>query len=375
MNKFFAAGAFACAVSLIPGVGYAQDGTPFRTFGVPSITGTIGNTALDGEKTISLDPSGLLTVKDAKGTHTYSLTNADAQNLVNLVNGADLKDVPAMIPNASMIMGATGFDLTIKTADGQTYKREGSAIQSLGKYPGFEKFVDAVDAITLKTAALPPANPVVNPTKSDKFDKIEIETQNPWTQWKDFLTINPDGTYTYTRGGPDVLAPETGKLTPAQLAAIEKSFDANTLAADNGKTIGTMIPDGTLSTITATVNGKAYTVNAYADAKNLGPLAGLEKALMGDLSSVQPKVAPAAADTQGKKSDGGFLNQVGDFFGSVGDTISGWFGGKKSATVAKTSDETVDSVRGVRSKGMSGALSTDIQGATDAADGKDVADR
>jgi hypothetical protein len=139
-----------------------------------------------------------------------------------------------------------------------------------------------------------------------------------------------------------------------------------------------MIPDDTLSTITATVDGKSYKVSAYADSKNLGPLAGLEKALMGDLKAAEPQVTPATAESDGttkKKSDRSILSPVGDFFGSVGDMVSGWLGHGKKAPAARPASDGTDSVRGVRATGMTDVLGARIEGATDSADGKDASDK
>jgi hypothetical protein len=186
----------------------------------------------------------------------------------------------------------------------------------------------------------------VAPDKKAPFDSLSIEEHNSWTGGVDKLTVKPDGSYTLERSlGQSTL---TGTLTADQLASLTKAYKQNTLAADNGKMIGGLIPDDTQFTITASEGGKTYSVNGSVDSSQLGPLQAIEKALVGDVNGLQPPVAKPIA--------------------APGDDT-----GPKLGVPTGPDHKIVDPIlvdRGARSTGMSKVLTDRVKDGSADADGK-----
>lgn len=386
MKKFFLTGVFVCALgfpTLGLNVAHAQDGLPNNVFGVPEITGTIGNTSLDGEKTVTLE-NGVLTVKTAQGTYSHTLTRAEAQALVNDTSAADLAKVPASVKAPKGLMGATGFDLTIKTADGSSYTRQGDVGQ-LASYPGFATLVNDVGGLVSTTVT--PANEVMGtpkppaPTDTDatkaKFDgatlvlKGTLGTDLPGGGDTSVLTVKPDGSYVYAP--THARAPISGKLTPAELDAIESAYAKSDFAKLPASMPGT-IPDSTQFTMT--IDGKS--VSGYANGAVAAPGGAWTQLqpLLDGLETVSNRLdpTPPIAHPIDKKGDekGGVLTDVGHFFSGVADTVSRWFSSSPKTTITDPDGKGPDQL--TRSKGLTGVLDGQIDAATDAADG-DASDR
>jgi hypothetical protein len=213
------------------------------------------------------------------------------------------------------------------------------------------------------------------PDKKPAFDELSIEERNSWTGGVDKLTIDKDGTYKLERSlGQSTL---TGKLTKAQLDAIVKAYDHNTLAADNGKLVGQVIPDDTMFTITSKEGGNTYKVNGSVDATTLGPLQALEKVLVGDVNSLQPPVAKPLvakdankdqnAKDQSAPKDESLLGRAERFFGGAWDSL---LGNKDAVKAAATAD---NAGRPSRTAGMGGLLADRVVDGSAKADGKDAA--
>jgi hypothetical protein len=384
VRRIFLTGAFVCALgfpTLGLNVARAQDaGLPNNVFGVPEITGTIGNTALDGFHTVSLE-NGVLTVKDGLGTYSHTLTRAEAQALVNDVNGADLSKVPSDVKGDPGLMGATAFDLTFKTADGHTYTRQGNLVD-LAKYPGFQKLVTDFNG-DVATATAGPVTPVVkapDPAKTKgspgKFDgatlllKGTLGTDLPGGGDTQALTVKPDGSYVYAPTG--ARAPISGKLSAAELGAIEKAFATSDFAKLPANMPGA-IPDTTQFTLTA--DGKS--VSGYANGAIAAPggawtqLQPLLDSLEGVANRLDPDPPIAhpidRSDGHGK---GGILSDVGHFFSGVGNSVARWFSSSSKTTVDARDTKNGDGI--ARSAGLDGILQGQIDAAADASKGDDA---
>jgi hypothetical protein len=219
---------------------------------------------------------------------------------------------------------------------------------------------------TLETALEKAYNPTLPaPDKKPAFDELSIEERNSWTGGVDKLTVNKDGTYKLERSlGQTTL---TGTLSKQQLDAIVKAYDQNTLAADNGKSVGGYIPDDTMFTVTAKEGANSYSVNGSVDSTNLGPLEALEKVLVGDVNALQPPaVKPIAAKDATDQKDESLLGKAKSFFS---DSWSKLLGNRDAVKAAAATD----AGRPSRTAGMSGLLTDRVVDGATKADGKDAA--
>lgn len=266
---------------------------------------TISNGGMDGGSTVmDIGKDGSYTVFENGGMAHFvilkaqgKLSDADLKALEGQVNKAIAAKPPANMPG--LVPGSPEFTISWKqgsssgTVSGATNTKAAIAdaksrgldvsdwkvvASLLKKFQGVED-----KAITDYKPTLP------TPDKKAAFDEISIEEHNSWTGGVDKLTVKADGSYTLERSlGQSTL---TGVLSKTQLDAIVKAYDSGVMKTEDGKMVGGMIPDDTSFTITSSEGGKTYKVNGFVDSQNLGDLAKLERALVGDVNSLQPPVA------------------------------------------------------------------------------------
>jgi hypothetical protein len=368
MSSFFKIASAAALSLFVAGGAYADgfDGVVFRTTEATLIhPSTVFSVDKDGNYTITTDGGMAHFVKiDAQGKLSASQLQSLENALDRMAKASPAASLPGMVPGSpefsityqgKTINGAVNFKAAIEDAT-QNGNKDAASIWKPVE-PVLKKMT------SLETSLQKDYNPVApDPTKKDKapFDELKIETHSSWTNTSQTLTVKSDGSYTLERGlGQSTL---TGTLTDTQMQELIKAYNQKTVQADNGKMVGGMVPDDNSFTITAQEGGKTYSFNGFVDSQNLGPVASLEKALVGDVNVLQPPVAKpltadAAKDNGPSKTDG--------LIGGV-DKASG----SSVADVAKAAAATLG---GRTATDGAAVLQGRVDGAKDAADGKDAA--
>ncbi len=320
-----AASAAALSICLI-GTARAQDSR--LTYSVQSPTLQGSSTAFN----IDLDKGDFTIVTDGGVAHFMmvraqgTLKANELQSLVGAFNRLVKSKPPASLPGVVMGAGSFTLDWSDNGSEDSNYTHTGSTGTVTGssnvkgaieeaKQRGLDTQAwDGVAPLIQKLQALEPKlekdyqkgvknlakatddeakrNPgsVVDGPDLFPFQSLSISLESSWGAGTDSLSIDKNGNFKLTRSlGQSTI---TGTLTGDQERRIESAYKVNVLARDNGKTLGKMVPDGSIFTVSATEGGKSYTVKGFVDGGKLGPLETLEKALLGTLEGEEP---PAAA--------------------------------------------------------------------------------
>ncbi|HZU95295.1 MAG TPA: hypothetical protein VFF73_01200 [Planctomycetota bacterium] len=365
MSSFFKIASAAALSLFVAGGAYADgfDGVTFRTteatLMAPSTTFSVDK---DGKYTITTDGGMAHFVRiDAQGQLSAAQLKSLENALDKMAKANPVASMPGLVPGSpefsityggKTINGAVNFKAAIE--DATQNGNEEAAIIWKPVEPVLKKMT------SLETSLQKNANPVApDPAKKDKapFDELQIQTRNSWTGATETLTVKSDGSYTLDRGLGQ--SPLSGSLSSAQLSELEKAYSLKTVKAENGKMVGGLIPDDTTFRITATEGGQSYWFTGSVDSGNLGPVAKLEKALVGDANVLQPPVAkpladPAAKDNGPSKTDG-------------------LIGGVDKANVADAAKAAAATLGSRGSSAGADLVKARVDGAKDAADGKDAA--
>lgn len=347
---------------------HAQDNTAaVAPAGFSGLSFTVRSATLMGSSTsFNIQADGSYTITTDGGMAHFimirgqgKLSPSQLKSIETAVSKLDKATPPASLPG--LVPGSEGFTISWdgKSTGGALNMKEAIADAKqrgldVSAWKAVEPIVTKINSLETKLeSSYNPVKPA--PEKKADFDSVTIEERNSWTGGTTKLTVNGDGTYTLERPlGQSTL---TGTLTKSQLDKLTKAYNEQALSADNGKFVGSVIPDDTLFTITAKEGGKTYTVNGAMDSKNLGPLQQLENVLAGDANKFQP---PAAAPLK----DASVPDDAKKFF----DGVSAARAGATPADAAKAAA----ALRTARTTGMSGSLDARVNGEADKADGKEI---
>jgi hypothetical protein len=368
MKAFFKSVSAAMLSLLLAGSAYAGP-----SFG--GVTLTVHDMTLQGASTsMVVDKDGNYTITTDGGMAHFiairgkgKLTAEQMSSIETYLEKADKANPPANLPG--IVPGAAGFTISWDgnhSVSGSTNVAGAieDAKQNHQDVSGWTAMKPLFTKLSSLETALEKAAPTLTaPDDATKkaalpFDELKIHESSligpggvPPTST---LTIKSDGSYTLDHTGNPALGQKdtsiTGQLTPDQIASLAKAYKANTLAADNGKSVGGLIPGDSEFTITASEGGKTYTVQGPVDSKKLGPLQALEKVLVGDVSGLHPAVAqPLDKDSSIPESSTKFFDDV---------------------SASRTAISARDGV--ARTAGLSGVLKARVDGESSKADGKEV---
>jgi hypothetical protein len=366
MGSFFRT-ASAVALSLFLAGGAYADPFAGVTFRVTQ------STLIHPSEVLSVDADGNYTLTQDGGMAHFvrvlsqgKLSKSQLSSLQKALDKMSAKSPPSQLPG--MVPGSPGFEITYdgKTISGAVNFKGAieEAMQNGNEEAGIiwkpvEPVLQKLQSLESSLANSGSVTPPKAPDKSDApFDQLKIEMTNPWSGMDETLTVNKDGSYSLTRAGRQPGTTLTGTLSPEQMKELVKAYNAKAVQADNGRLVGAPIPDASIFTITATEDGKTYSFNGSVESQNLGPVAALEKALVGDATKI---VTPAAATADPNKIDT--------------TTVPRDTGGVDGSTAGNGPKFPIDTVTTPRARtaGLSGTLTTRIDAATGEADGKDAA--
>jgi len=345
------------------------------------VTLTVHDMTLMGASTsMNIDANGNYTVTTDGGVAQFiairakgTLTPDQIKSLQNMISKADAGNPPADLPG--LVPGSPGFTIswndngTQRTVSGATNIK--AAIEDakqqhedISGWTVMKPFFTKLS--TLESSVEKAYNPVAPVSgKKAPFDELKIEETSTFGPGgvppTHTLDVKSDGSYTLTTTGDPALGQKTttisGQLTADQLASLVKAYKQNTLAKDNGKYVGGLVPDANEFTITATEGGKTYSVRGSVDGNKLGPLQALEKVLNGDLTDLHPTAAqPLEKDS------------------SIPDDATSFFN-RSSASRTAESPSTIASARAERASrtdGLNGVLKSRVEGEAAKTDGKEV---
>jgi hypothetical protein len=212
-----------------------------------------GSTGYTG--TLTLAPPGAATLLQSSPTGKYAPINdtataAELKAVNDAFTNADVKTLPAGIPDPRMIIGVKKIEL-VSTVSGTDYKFDAS-IDYYGTVDARVKpLVDALKAISDRLAT---------GTAKQNFDKLTLSMQGGFILKRDDYVVAWDGTVTVLdRMGMGPTRPFTGQATKAELQAIKDAFtacDVTTLPA----TINPphLIPDVASFNLDSAVAGTDY---------------------------------------------------------------------------------------------------------------------